>query len=156
MGPVFPREEWQSAKIRAWPKAARRVPRRRLSTPSPVRIGTTSKHLQCSRCAMLAKRLSTELKEQSWHLMDSRPVSTKSLWPICKTNLTQRGRTKFKLVCEDVQGKNCLTQFYGMNLTTDKLRSMVKKWQTLIEAHVDAKTTDGYLLRVFCIGFTQK
>merc|ERR1712184_126402 len=41
-------------------------------------------------------------------------------------------------------------------LTTDKLRSMVKKWQTLIEAHVDVKTTDGYLLRVFCIGFTQK
>ena len=59
-------------------------------------------------------------------------------------------------MCEDVQGKNCLTQFYGMNLTTDKLRSMVKKWQTLIEAHVDAKTTDGFLLRVFCIGFTQK
>ena len=49
-----------------------------------------------------------------------------------------------------------MTQFYGMNLTTDKLRSMVKKWQTLIEAHVDVKTTDGYLLRVFCIGFTQK
>lgn len=59
-------------------------------------------------------------------------------------------------MCEDVQGKNCLTQFYGMNLTTDKLRSMVKKWQTLIEAYVDAKTTDGYLLRVFCIGFTLK
>merc|ERR1711862_135223 len=68
----------------------------------------------------------------------------------------ERSYKKFKLVCEDVQGKNCLTQFYGMNLTTDKLRSMVKKWQTLIEAHVDAKTTDGYLLRVFCIGFTQK
>merc|ERR1719225_196462 len=33
---------------------------------------------------------------------------------------------------------------------------MVKKWQTLIEAYVDVKTTDGYLLRVFCIGFTQK
>lgn len=33
---------------------------------------------------------------------------------------------------------------------------MVKKWQTLIEASVDAKTTDGYLLRVFCIGFTAK
>merc|ERR1711862_148105 len=68
----------------------------------------------------------------------------------------ERSYKKFKLVCEDVQGKNCLTQFYGMNLTTDKLRSMVKKWQTLIEAHVDAKTTDGYLLRVFCIGFTKK
>ena len=68
----------------------------------------------------------------------------------------ERSYKKFKLMCEDVQGKNCLTQFYGMNLTTDKLRSMVKKWQTLIEAHVDVKTTDGYLLRVFCIGFTQK
>nr|AQS22815.1 40S ribosomal protein s3a [Pseudodiaptomus poplesia] len=43
-----------------------------------------------------------------------------------------------------------------MNLTTDKLRSMVKKWQTLIEGNVDVKTTDGYTLRVFCIGFTKK
>lgn len=33
---------------------------------------------------------------------------------------------------------------------------MIKKWQTLIKCHVDAKTTDGYLLRVFCIGFTSK
>merc|ERR1712198_763348 len=53
-------------------------------------------------------------------------------------------------------GKNCLTSFHGMNLTTDKLRSMVKKWQTLIEGNVDVKTTDGYMLRLFCIGFTTK
>lgn len=33
---------------------------------------------------------------------------------------------------------------------------MVKKWQTLIECSVDVKTTDGYMLRVFCIGFTIK
>jgi len=33
---------------------------------------------------------------------------------------------------------------------------MVKKWQTLIDANIDVKTTDGYLLRVFCIGFTSK
>lgn len=60
------------------------------------------------------------------------------------------------MIAEDVQHRNVLTNFHGMDLTTDKLRSMVKKWQTLIEANVDVKTTDGYLLRVFCIGFTNK
>jgi len=63
---------------------------------------------------------------------------------------------KFKLIAEEVQGRNVLTNFHGMDLTRDKLCSMVKKWQTLIEAHIDVKTTDGYLLRVFCIGFTKK
>merc|ERR1712198_100913 len=63
---------------------------------------------------------------------------------------------KFKLICEDVQGRNCITNFHGMTMTTDKLRSLVKKWQTCIEAHVDVKTTDGYLLRLFAIGFTRR
>ncbi|GLC36895.1 40S ribosomal protein S3a [Pleodorina starrii] len=63
---------------------------------------------------------------------------------------------KMRLRVEDVQGRNCLTNFWGMDFTTDKLRSLVRKWQTLIEAHVDVKTTDGYTLRVFCISFTKK
>jgi len=63
---------------------------------------------------------------------------------------------KIKLRIDDVQGKNCLTSFFGMDFTSDKLRSLVRKWQTLIEAHVDVKTTDGYILRLFAIGFTKK
>jgi len=63
---------------------------------------------------------------------------------------------KFRLICEDVQGRHCLTNFHGMDITTDRLRMLVKKWQTLIEAQADIRTSDGYLLRVFCIGFTQK
>ncbi|XP_047581365.1 40S ribosomal protein S3a-like [Lutra lutra] len=65
-------------------------------------------------------------------------------------------KRKFKLITEDVQGKNCLTNFHGMDLTHDKVCSMVKKCQTMIEAHVDIKTTDGYLLCLFCLGFTKK
>jgi len=79
-----------------------------------------------------------------------------SLADLQNENDAERSFRKFKLVCEEVQGKNCLTNFHGMGLTTDKLRSMVKKWQTLIEANCDVKTTDGYTLRVFCIGFTRK
>ncbi|KAJ2815488.1 ribosomal 40S subunit protein S1B, partial [Coemansia furcata] len=36
------------------------------------------------------------------------------------------------------------------------LRSLVKKWQSMVEAHVDVKTTDGYLIRLFAIGFTKR
>jgi len=63
---------------------------------------------------------------------------------------------KFKLVCEDVQGKNCILNFHGMSLTRDKMCGMVKKWQTMIQCAVDAKTTDNYHLRVFVTAFTKK
>jgi len=63
---------------------------------------------------------------------------------------------KISLRIDEVAGKNCLTNFHGMDFTSYKLRSLVRKWQTLIEAHVDVRTTDGYLLRLFAIGFTKK
>merc|ERR1711871_874826 len=46
---------------------------------------------------------------------------------------------KIRLRVEDVAGKQ--------DFTTDKLRSLVRKWQSLIEASVDVKTVDGYVLR---------
>ena len=49
---------------------------------------------------------------------------------------------KFKLITEDVQGKNCLTNFHGMDLTRDKMCSMVKKWQVLTtKENQNLKTT---------------
>ncbi len=65
------------------------------------------------------------------------------------------GNLRFCLVAQ-IQGKNCLTAFHGMDFTTDKIRSLVRKWQTLIEAHIDVRTTDGYLVRLFAIAFTRK
>ena len=63
---------------------------------------------------------------------------------------------KFKLVAEEVRGRDVLTNFHGMSLTRDKMCSLVKKWQAIVEAHTEVKTTDGYLLRLFAIAFTKK
>jgi ribosomal protein S3AE len=63
---------------------------------------------------------------------------------------------KIRLISEDVQGRNVLLNFHGMDFTTDKLRSLVKKWHSLIEAITDVKTSDGYTLRLFVLAFTKK
>ncbi|OIR59033.1 MAG: 40S ribosomal protein S3A [Amphiamblys sp. WSBS2006] len=63
---------------------------------------------------------------------------------------------KIKMKIAEVQGRKCYTRFCGMEMTTDKSRSMVRRWQTLIEGIIDVRTVDGYLLRVFTIGFTRR
>jgi len=63
---------------------------------------------------------------------------------------------KIKLVVEEVEGRNLKTSFYGMDVTRDKLCQMIRKWQSLIEVATEAKTADGYILRVFTILFTTK
>jgi len=63
---------------------------------------------------------------------------------------------KVKLVCDEVQGKHCLTSFYGLDFTRDTLCSLLRKWQTLIETQIDVETKDGTRVRLFCIAFTSK
>jgi len=81
------------------------------------------------------------------------------VFKVSLADLNRNEEQNFKvvhLIVEDVQGDRCLTNYHGMSFTTDKLKSLVRKWQTLIEAHVDLKTTDGYTVRLFCIGFTKR
>ena len=63
---------------------------------------------------------------------------------------------KVRVQCEEVKGYDCYTNFYGMDITRDKLCTLVKKWHSTIEAFAQAKTTDGYSLRMFCIAFTKR
>jgi len=81
---------------------------------------------------------------------------------VCELNLADlnndddQGHKKIRLCIEEVQGRQCLTDFHGLAFTRDKNCSLVKKWQSLIEAHCDAKTTDGYVVRMFCLAFTKR
>jgi len=71
-------------------------------------------------------------------------------------NGNQDAWRKVKLCIEDIQGKSCLTNFHGMDMTRDKLCQFIRKWQTLVDAQAEVKTQDGYILRVFVTAFTGK
>jgi small subunit ribosomal protein S3Ae len=71
-------------------------------------------------------------------------------------NDEEYGHQIVKLRVDEVADKDCLTTFYGMRFTTDKVRSLVKKWHSLIETQLDVTTLDGYTLRMFAVGFTKR
>jgi len=66
---------------------------------------------------------------------------------------------KIKLIVDDTasgENKTALTNFHGIDTTKDHLCSLIMKWHSLIETFVDVKTSDGFLLRLFPIAFTQR
>ena len=66
---------------------------------------------------------------------------------------------KIRLIVDDTasgENKTALTNFHGIDTTKDHLCSLIMKWHSLIETFVDCKTTDGFLLRLFPIAFTQR
>merc|ERR1711908_204234 len=67
-------------------------------------------------------------------------------------------------------GDQVKTNYYAQSAQIHKIRvkmvdicqaeaskcSLIRKWHTLIEANVDVKTTDGYIVRLFVIAFTKR
>jgi len=80
---------------------------------------------------------------------------------ICEFNMadiqegSEEGFKKIKLEIQEIQGKNCLTDFHGLSITRDKMCQMIKKKHSLIEAVCDCKTMDGYVVRLFVLAFTK-
>lgn len=74
----------------------------------------------------------------------------------CNNSADAEHWRKLKFQIDEIKGFDCYTNFHGMDVTRDKLCSLVKKWHSLIEAFVQAKTTDGYLVRLFAIAFTRR
>jgi hypothetical protein len=137
-------------------------------TPSKERNGTTS---MCPQSSIDACPLSPPVTRQLVKVRIHSPLITFCCIEVAADSL--RGRVfevslsdlnngnndywrKMKVQIEEVKGYDCFTNFYGMDITKDKLCTLVKKWHTLIEAFVQTKTLDGYLLRMFCIGFTRR
>eukprot|EP00919_Chromeraceae_sp_WS-2016_P001845 GHVR01004442.1.p1 GENE.GHVR01004442.1~~GHVR01004442.1.p1 ORF type:complete len:108 (-),score=8.17 GHVR01004442.1:731-1054(-) len=63
---------------------------------------------------------------------------------------------KVKLIVDQVDGRQAITSFFGVDITRDELCSLIKKRKTLIEAVQDCRTSDGYVLRIFSIAFTRE
>ena len=66
---------------------------------------------------------------------------------------------KVKLIVDEELEKGtkvALTNFYGLDTTRDHMSALIKKWHTLIDTFVDAKTSDGFLLRLFTFAISRK
>jgi len=72
---------------------------------------------------------------------------------LCKNN--EDSFKKLKLEVLDCSGRACLTDFYGLSLTRDKIAGMIKKRRSLIECNADIRTADGYVVRIFVVCFTK-
>jgi small subunit ribosomal protein S3Ae len=72
------------------------------------------------------------------------------------TNNFSKQNTKLRFRVDRVAGDSAYTKFVGHEMTTDYIRSLVKRRTSRIDAIVDVTTTDGYQVRVKPSCFTVK
>ncbi|WP_321418705.1 30S ribosomal protein S3ae [uncultured Methanomethylovorans sp.] len=72
------------------------------------------------------------------------------------TNDYSKHNTKLKFRINDVNGDVAQTCFIGHEITTDYLRSIVKRQTSRIDTNLKVTTKDGYTVRVKPICFTVK
>jgi len=72
------------------------------------------------------------------------------------TNNFSKQNTKLRFRVDRVAGDSAYTKFVGHEMTTDYVRSLVKRRTSRIDAIVDVTTTDGYQVRIKPSCFTVK
>jgi small subunit ribosomal protein S3Ae len=72
------------------------------------------------------------------------------------TNNFSKQNTKLRFRVDKVAGDSAYTKFAGHEMTTDYIRSLVKRRTSRIDSIVDVTTTDGYQVRVKPSCFTVK
>ncbi len=72
------------------------------------------------------------------------------------TNNFSKQNTKLKFRVDRIAGDSAYTKFVGHEMTTDYLRSLVKRRTSRIDSIIDIATTDGYQVRVKPSCFTVK
>jgi small subunit ribosomal protein S3Ae len=72
------------------------------------------------------------------------------------TNNFSKQNTKLRFRVDKVAGDSAYTRFVGHEMTTDYIRSLVKRRTSRIDAIVDVTTTDGFQVRVKPSCFTVK
>jgi small subunit ribosomal protein S3Ae len=72
------------------------------------------------------------------------------------TNNFSKQNTKLKFRVDRVAGDAAYTKFLGHEMTTDYVRSLVKRRTSRIDSIVDVTTTDGYQVRIKPSCFTVK
>jgi small subunit ribosomal protein S3Ae len=72
------------------------------------------------------------------------------------TNDMTKNNTKVVLRVNNIVGDTATTDLIGHELTTDYIRSIVKRQTSRIDANIDVRTKDGYVIRVKPTCFTIK
>ncbi|MBN1324304.1 MAG: 30S ribosomal protein S3ae [Methanotrichaceae archaeon] len=72
------------------------------------------------------------------------------------TNNFSKQNTKLRFKVDRVAGDSAYTKFIGHEMTTDYIRSLVKRRTSRIDSIVDVTTNDGYTVRVKPSCFTVK
>jgi len=106
------------------------------------------------RCVTLTPCNKTAGQKQASDSLKGR-VFTLSLAD-CNYQAETQAWRQVKVQVDEVKGFDCYTNFHGMDISRDKACSMIRKWHSLIEASVQAKTADGYIMRLFAIAFTKR